>query len=59
MPLANAMEIERIPGEVREEIEIVTVETMDQVLREALTRRGQAALGADEPNETDGRFLVS
>ena len=59
MPLANAMEIERIPGEVREEIEIATVETMDQVLREALTRRGQAALGADEPNETDGRFLVS
>ena len=36
LPATNVMDIERLPGEVRAGVEMVPVETMDQVLREAL-----------------------
>ena len=36
LPAMNVMDIERLPDEVRAGVEMVPVETMDQVLREAL-----------------------
>lgn len=36
LPAMNAMDMERLPDEVRAGVEMVPVETMDQVLREAL-----------------------
>ena len=36
LPAMNTMDIERLPEEVRTGVEMVPVETMDQVLREAL-----------------------
>ncbi len=59
MPAANAVDTERIPGEVRKRVEIVTVETMDQVLREALVSREEPVARDDDPGETGKRFLVS
>ncbi len=48
LPAMNAMDIERLPEEVRAGVKMVPVETMDQVLREALvTRRSAAARGED------------
>ncbi len=48
LPAMNAMDIEQLPEEVRAGVEMVPVETMDQVLREALvTRRSVAARGED------------
>ena len=40
LPAKNVMDIERLPEEVRAGVELVAVETMDQVLREALTAGG-------------------
>ena len=41
LPATNAMDIERLPDEVRAGVEMIPVETMDHVLREALvSRRG-------------------
>ncbi len=59
MPAANAVDIERIPGEVRERVEILTVETMDQVLRAALVSRDKPAAHDEDPGDAGGRFLVS
>ena len=43
LPAMNVMDIERLPEEVRAGVELVAVETMDQVLREALLPgRGRA-----------------
>ena len=39
LPAANAPDIEQLPEEVRNGVELVPLETMDQVLREALTPR--------------------
>ena len=48
LPAMNAMDIERLPEEVRAGVTMVPVETMDQVLREALVaRRSAAARGED------------
>ncbi len=48
LPAKNAMDIERLPDEVRAGVEFVPVETMDTVLREALAggraRRGEAGV---------------
>ena len=52
LPAANAPEIEQLPQEVRDGVELVPLETMDQVLGEALAARRvgrareKAALGA-------------
>ena len=52
LPAMNVMDIERLPEEVRAGVELVAVETMDQVLREALVPagagRGRAGAGAAE-----------
>ena len=55
LPGANVVDIERLPGEVRAGVKLVPVDTMDQVLREALVQRrrvsgrqGAAAHGAQE-----------
>ena len=46
LPAQNAVDLERLPDEVRSGVEMVPVETMDQVLREALvSRRGTARRG--------------
>ncbi len=51
LPAANAGDAERLPAEVRENVELVPVETMEQVLGEALgtwqagVRPGQASAG--------------
>ena len=42
LPVANALDIERLPEEVRAGVALVPVETMDQVLREALVPRRSA-----------------
>jgi len=47
LPAMNAMDIERLPDEVRAGVEMVPVETMDQVLREALVSR-RPAVGRGE-----------
>ena len=39
LPAMNVMDIERLPAEVRAGVKMVPVETMDQVLREALVPR--------------------
>ncbi len=39
LPAANVMDIERLPDEVRVGVKLIPVETMDQVLREALAPR--------------------
>ncbi|MCY4572975.1 MAG: endopeptidase La [Gemmatimonadetes bacterium] len=53
LPGANVVDIERLPDEVRAGVKLVPVESMDQVLREALvarrktrSREGAAAQGA-------------
>ena len=46
LPAANATDIERLPEEVRAGVELVPVETMDQVLREALVARTRDAADA-------------
>ncbi len=44
LPAANALEIEQLPEEVRDGVEMVPLDTMDQVLGEALARpRGRGA----------------
>ncbi len=51
LPAMNVMDIERLPEEVRAGVELVPVETMDQVLREALAPgrgRGRAKTQARE-----------
>ncbi len=55
LPGANVLDIDRLPDEVRAGVKLVPVDTMDQVLREALVRRrrvsgrqGAAAQGAQE-----------
>ena len=48
LPAMNAMDIERLPEEVRAGVELVPVEAMDQVLREALVGRRPAAGRGDE-----------
>ena len=48
LPAMNAMDIERLPDEVRAGVEMVPVETMDQVLREALVSRRSAAARGEE-----------
>jgi len=48
LPAMNVMDIERLPDEVRAGVELVPVETMDRVLREALAhgrRRPKARAG--------------
>ena len=48
LPAMNVMDIERLPEEVRAGVEMVPVETMDQVLREALVpKRAVAGRGED------------
>ena len=47
LPSMNAMDIERLPDEVRAGVEMVPVETMDQVLREALVRRASKERASD------------
>ncbi len=47
LPAMNTMDIERLPDEVRAGVEMVPVETMDQVLREALVSR-RPAVGRGE-----------
>ena len=47
LPSMNAMDIERLPDEVRAGVEMVPVETMDQVLREALVRRASKGRASD------------
>ena len=42
LPGDNVMDIDRLPAEVRAGVKLVPVETMDQVLREALVRRRSA-----------------
>ena len=51
LPEANVMDIERLPDEVRAGVKLIPVETMDQVLREALApRRSDRGLkGAPAP----------
>ena len=39
LPAQNAVDLDRLPAEVRAGVEMVPVETMDQVLREALASR--------------------
>ena len=50
-PEANVMDIERLPDEVRAGVKLIPVETMDQVLREALAprRSGRGLKGAPAP----------
>lgn len=48
LPAMNAMDIERLPEEVRAGVEMVPVETMDQVLREALVSRRAAVRPGEE-----------
>ena len=59
LPGANAMDIERLPEEVRTGVKLVLVDTMDQVLREALVARwpatGRAAVAAPTPHELGGQ----
>ena len=59
LPGANAMDIERLPEEVRTGVKLVLVDTMDQVLREALVARwpetGRAAAAAPTPHELGGQ----
>ncbi len=43
LPVQNAVDLERLPDEVRAGVEMVPVETMDQVLREALVKRRGSA----------------
>lgn len=43
LPAQNAVDLERLPDEVRAGVEMVPVETMDQVLREALASRRATA----------------
>ncbi len=43
LPVANAPDAGRLPSEVREQVELVPVETMEHVLREALGARMEAA----------------
>lgn len=43
LPATNVMDIERLPDEVRAGVEMVPVETMDQVLKEALISSQAAA----------------
>ena len=43
LPAQNAVDLDRLPAEVRAGVEMVPVETMDQVLREALASRLGAA----------------
>ena len=48
LPALNVMDIERLPEEVRTGVELVPVEKMDQVLREALVPgRGRARAGEE------------
>ena len=59
LPGANAMDIERLPEEVHSGVKLVLVDTMDQVLREALVARwpatGRAAVAAPTPHELGGQ----
>ncbi len=56
LPATNVMDIERLPDEVRTGVELVPVETMDQVLREALAPvRGRSA--AEEETVPGARGL--
>ena len=48
LPAMNAMDIERLPDEVRRGVEMVPVESMDQVLREALVSRRAVARSGEE-----------
>ncbi|MXX33945.1 MAG: endopeptidase La [Gemmatimonadetes bacterium] len=47
LPGANVVDIERLPDEVRTGVKLVPVESMDQVLREALVARRRASSRAD------------
>ena len=48
LPSTNASDIESLPGEVQEGVNLIPVETMDQVLREALVRWPMKDLREDD-----------
>ena len=49
LPAANAGDAERLPAEVRENVELIVVETMEEVLGEALGAwQGRCAAGSGE-----------
>lgn len=54
LPLANAPDIEQLPEEVRQGVEMVPLETMDEVLREALVPVRAAAREHGVLSDTPG-----
>ena len=56
LPATNTMDIERLPDEVRAGVEMIPVDTMDQVLREALTT-GPPRPGVRDETASDAHGL--
>ncbi len=59
LPATNATDIERLPDEVRAGVDMVPVETMDQVLREALVSSRAAARSHEGPVPDSGSLRIT
>ena len=59
LPAQNAVDLERLPDEVRAGVRMVPVETMDQVLREALVSQRGAARAGQELAPGSGSLQVT